>query len=101
MEPTSGDAELPGVDTDFDAKPTGVGVDSDYVPQEHTEVDSLGQQDPFLAPTGESSAKPRDESSTKPIGETQAVLPKKGMAARNARNRKQLEKYVPSMKGNK
>ncbi len=28
------DAELPGVDTGFDAKPTGVEVDSDYVSQE-------------------------------------------------------------------
>jgi hypothetical protein len=26
------DAELPGVDTDFDAKPTGVEVDSNYAP---------------------------------------------------------------------
>ena len=28
------DAELPGVDTDFDAKPTEVKVDNDYAPQE-------------------------------------------------------------------
>ncbi len=28
------DAELPGVDTDFDAKPTGVEVDINYAPQE-------------------------------------------------------------------
>ncbi len=33
--------------------------------------------------------------------ETQAESPKVGMAARNACNRKQLEKYVPSMQGNK
>jgi len=40
VDPTpEDDAELPGVDTDFDAKPTGVEVvDSDYVPQELTEV---------------------------------------------------------------
>ena len=31
-------AELPGVDTDFDAKPTGVEVDSDVAPQELNEV---------------------------------------------------------------
>ncbi len=31
----------------------------------------------------------------------QVQSPKVGMAARNARNRKQLEKYVPSMQGNK
>jgi hypothetical protein len=33
--------------------------------------------------------------------ETQAASPKVGMAARNARNRKQPEKYVPSMQGTK
>ena len=52
MDPTpEEDAELPGVDTDFDAKPTGVEVYSDYVPQELTKVDGLGQQDPSTAPT--------------------------------------------------
>jgi hypothetical protein len=45
------DTDLPGVDTDFDAKPTGVEVDSDYVSQELTKVDGLGQQDPSTAPT--------------------------------------------------
>ena len=62
-------------------------------PQELTEVNGLGQQDPSAAPTEEPSAEP----STEP----HAPSPKKGMAARNARNRKQPEKYVPSMKGNK
>ena len=34
VDPTlEDDAELPGVDTDFDAKLTGVEVDSDYVPK--------------------------------------------------------------------
>jgi hypothetical protein len=47
------DAELPGVDTDFDATPTGVEVDSDYVAQELTKVDGLGQQDPSTAPNEE------------------------------------------------
>ncbi len=79
------DAELPGVDTDFDAEPTGVEVDSDYVSQELTEVDGLGQQDPNTAPTEEPSAKPL----TEPRVETLAPSPKKGMAARNTRNRKQ------------
>jgi len=98
VDPTpEDDAELPGVDTDFDAKPTGVEVDSDYVPQELTEVDGLGQQDPSTAPTEEPSAEPP----TEPRVETLAPSPKKGMAARNARNRKQPEKYIPSMKGNK
>jgi hypothetical protein len=37
VDPTpEDDAELPGVDTDYDAEPTGVEVDSDYVPQELT-----------------------------------------------------------------
>ncbi len=41
-----GDAELPGVDTDFDAKPTGVEVDTEAygnVPQEQNKVYGLGQ----------------------------------------------------------
>jgi hypothetical protein len=43
--PEDDDAELPGVDTDFDAKPTGVEVDSNYDPQYLNEVDGLEQQD--------------------------------------------------------
>ena len=51
VEPTpEEDAEIPGVDTDFYADHTGVEVDSDYVPQELTEVDGLGQQDTTTAP---------------------------------------------------
>jgi hypothetical protein len=90
------DAVLPGVDTDFDAKPTGVEMDSNYAPQESDEVNGLGQQDTNAAPTEEPSAKP----SAKPAVEMQAPSPKKGMAACNARNRKQPEKYIPSMSGN-
>ncbi len=48
----SGDAELPGVDTDFDAKPTGVEVDTEAygnVPQDKNKVYGLGQQDPIRA----------------------------------------------------
>ena len=94
MDPTPDEAaEFPGVDTDFDAEPTGVEVDSDYASQELTEVDGLGQQDPNTSPT--------EEPSAEPTVETIAPPPKKGMAARNARNRKQPEKYAPSMKGNK
>jgi len=90
VDPTpEDDAELPGVDTDFDAEPTKVGVDSDYVSQELTEVNGLGQQDPSAAPTEEPSAEPP----TEPTVETHAPSPKKGMAARNARKRKQPEKY--------
>jgi hypothetical protein len=91
------DAELPGVDTDFDAEPTGVEVDRDYVSQELTKVDGLWQQDPNTAPTEEPSAEPP----TEPRVETIAPSPKKGMAAWNARDSKQPEKYAPSMKGNK
>ena len=85
------------MDTDFDAKPTGVEVvDSDYVPQELTEVNDLGQQDTRAAPTEEPSVEPITAPAV-----THAPSPKKGMSARNARNRKQPEKNVPSMKGNK
>jgi hypothetical protein len=62
-------------------------VDSDYFPQELTEV---GQQDTGAAPTEEPSAEP----STAPTVETHAPSPKKGMAARNARNRKQPDECV-------
>jgi hypothetical protein len=81
------DAELPGVDTDSDAKPTGVKVDSDYVPQVLAEVNGLGQQDTNVVPTEEPGAKPTSVLAV----ETQAPSPKKGMAACNARNRKQHE----------
>ncbi len=84
VDPTpEDDAELPGVDTDFDAEPTGVEVDSDYVSQERTEVDGLGQQDTSTAPT----ERPSVEPSTTSAVETHAPSPKKGMSARNARNR--------------
>ena len=36
-----------------------------------------------------------------PIDEPEAASPKAGMAARKACNRKQLQKYIPSMQGNK
>ncbi len=60
-------------------------------------MDGLSQQDPITAPTEEPSAKPP----TEPRVETLAPSPKKGMAAWDARNRKQSEKYALSMKGNK
>ncbi len=72
MDPTPDeDAELPGVDTDFYAEPTGVEVDSDYISQELTDVDGLGQQDPNTAPTEEPSAEPLTEprvEDTKGVG---------------------------------
>ncbi len=91
------DAVLPGVDTDFDAKPIGVAVESNYVPQEYAEVNGLLQQDTNVAPTEEPSSEP----TAMPAVETQAPSPKKGMAASNARNRKQPAKYTPSISGNK
>ncbi len=79
------DAELPGVDTDFNAEPTGMELDIDYVLQELSEVNGLGKQDTNAAPTEEPIAEPTNS----PTVETQAPSPKKWMAARNARNRTQ------------
>jgi hypothetical protein len=59
-----GDAELPGVDTDFDAKPTQVEVDTEAyedVPQEQNKIYGLGQQDSIMAPTEIPSAEPTAE----------------------------------------
>jgi hypothetical protein len=70
-----------------------------YVPEEHNKVDDLRLQDPsewFDVPNAEPTTVPEVPSSP-----AQAVLPKKGMVARNVRLRKHPEKYVPSMKGNK
>jgi hypothetical protein len=86
------DAVLSGMDTDFDAKPTGVEVDSVYVPQELAEINGLGQQDTNAAPTEKPSANP----TAAPAVETQALSPKKGMAACNARNRKNLRSIFPA-----
>jgi hypothetical protein len=62
-----GDAELLGVDMDFDAKPTGVEVDNEAyldVPQEQNKVYGLGQQDLIAAPTEMPSAEPTAEPIT-------------------------------------
>ena len=63
-------AELTGVDTEFDAEPTGVQVDTcaygkayDTVPKEQgneIQVYGLGQQDPTEALAGKPSAEPTD-----------------------------------------
>ncbi len=67
------DAVLSGVATEFDAKPTGVEVGSNYTRQESDEVNGLGQQDTNVAPTEEPSAKP----TATPAVETQVLdLPK-------------------------
>ncbi len=86
------DDELPGLDTDIDAKPTGVEADIVYASQDYTGVDSLRQQDQEAALTKAPRAEPSAQPSTEPIVETQDASPKKRMAARNARNRKQPEK---------
>jgi hypothetical protein len=99
------------VDQDFAVEPTG--VDSDkafkaYVPLERAELeDGLGHQDPrepellISPPTKLPTVNPTIKVASTPVLVKNAVSPKKGMAARNARVRKQPEKYVPSMKGNK
>jgi hypothetical protein len=59
-----GDAELLGVDTDFDSEPTGVEVDTEAygdVPKEQNEVYGLGQQDLITAPTEMPSSEPTAE----------------------------------------
>ncbi len=68
-----------------------------YVPEVHNkiDVDGIGQQESskrFYIHTVEPTTVPEV---------AQAVLPKKGMAVRNIRLRKQPKKYIPSMKGNK
>jgi hypothetical protein len=88
------DAELPGVDTDFDAKPTGVEVDTEAygnVPQEQNKVYGLGQQDPIGAPTETPGAKP----TTVPIGSSSPAK------RRSTRMAKKPSAYTPSMTGNK
>ncbi len=47
------------------------------------------------------NVKPTTKVASTPVPVKNAVSPKKGMAARSARVRKQPERYVPSMKGNK
>ncbi len=67
----SGDAELPGVDMDFDAKPTGVEVDTEAygdVSQEQNKVYGLGQQDLIVAPSEMPSAEPTAEPIAAPRG---------------------------------
>jgi hypothetical protein len=90
----SGDAKLPGVDTDFDAKPTGVEVDTEAygkVPQEQDEVYDLGQQDPIAAPNKTPSAEP----TAVPIGSSSPAK------RRSFRMAKKPSAYTPGMTGNK
>jgi hypothetical protein len=99
------------VDQDFAVEPTGVVIDEAfeaYVPLERAEAeDGLGHQDPnkperlIRPPMEHPTVKPNTKVASIPFPIKNAVSPKKGMAARNARMRKQPKKYVPSMKENK
>jgi hypothetical protein len=101
--------DIAGVNQDFAVKPTGVDIEEAfkaYVPLEHAEPDDgLGHQDPseperlITPPTEQPTIEPTTTMAGTPA--KQAVSPKTGMAVRNVRVRKQPEKYVPSMKGNR
>ncbi len=93
-----GDAELPGVDTDFDTMPTGVKVDTEAygdVPQEQNKVNGLGQQDPIMAPTEMPSAEPTAEPIAAPRGSSSPAK------RRSTWMVKKPSAYTPSMTGNK
>jgi hypothetical protein len=91
-------AELTGVDPNFAVELTGMEMDSEaqgYIPEVCNKIDGLEQQESserFDAPNAEP---------TTVLDIAQAVLPKKGMSACSVRLRRQPEKYIPSMKGNK
>ncbi len=94
----SGDNELPGVDTDFDTRPTGVEVDTEAygdVPQEQNEVCGLGQQDPIAAPTEMPSAELTAQPIAAPRGSSSPAK------IRSTRMVKKPSAYTPSMTGNK
>ncbi len=93
-----GDAELPGVDMDFDAEPTGVEVDTEAygdVPQEQNKVYGLGQQDPIMAPI----EIPSDEPTAEPV-----AAPQGSSSPAKRRSTRMVNKpsaYTPSMTDNK
>ncbi len=94
----SGEAELPGVDTDFDAKPTGVEVDTEAygeVPQEQNKLYGLRQQDPIAAPTEIPRAEPTAEPIAAPRGSSSPAM------RRSTRMVKKPSAYTLSMTGNK
>ncbi len=105
------DNNIARVDQDFAVEPTRVDIDKAfeaYVPLERAEPeDSLGHQDPskpehlIMPPMEHPTVNPSTKVASTPVSVKNAVPPKKGMAARNARVRKQPKKYVPSMKRNK
>ena len=91
---------IPGVDwpaiVDIVSKPTGVDMGSLQAdpPQGDTLFDNV-----VFDTALDDGLKMYDLN--KPINKPKAASPKAGMAAHNAHNRKQLQKYVPSMQGNK
>jgi hypothetical protein len=92
-----GDADLPGVDTDFDTKPTGVEADTEAygdVPQEQNEVYGLRQQDTITAPTKIPSVEPTAEAIAAPQGSSSPVK------RRSTRMVKKPSAYTQSMTGN-
>jgi hypothetical protein len=94
----SGDDELPGVDTDFDTKPTGVEVDTEAygdVLQEQNKVYGLRQQDHIVAPTEMPSAEPTAEPFAAPQGSSSPAK------RRSTQMVKKPSAYTPSMTGNK
>jgi hypothetical protein len=90
--------DIAGVDQDFAVEPIGVDIEEAfeaYVPLEHAEPeDGLGHQDPIeperliTLPMEQQTVEPTTKMAGTPA--KQAVSPKKGMAARNARVKKQL-----------
>ena len=108
VDTTTDAAETAGVDPDFDVKPTGVDMDTNAwamdtdVPVDNNDImiDGLKQQDPTegaSVPIAEPTTIPKKVKS--PV--KKVASPKTGMAAQNSRARKEPEKYIPSMKGNK
>jgi hypothetical protein len=91
---------IPGVDSpaivDIVSEPTGVDMGGPQAgpPQ----VDALFDDAVFDKALDDS---PKTFELNEPVDEPKAASPKAGMAACNACNRKQLQKYVPSMQGNK
>jgi hypothetical protein len=91
---------IPGVDlpavVDIVSKPTGVDMGDPQA--DPPKVDAVFDVAVFDTALDDGL---KTYSLNEPIDESQAASPKAGMAVRNAHNRKQLQKYVPSMHGNK
>jgi hypothetical protein len=64
-------------------------------------IDGLEQQDPTEGAAAVPTAEPTNSLKKAKSPAKKTAPPKTGMAAQNSRAREVLEKYVPSMKGNK